>query len=68
MALKITKKGWRGRLHLHQRGRTPGGAEGFVVAWDARSPDGWFIYDTKVMTPEQIQKWTGVLPKLENER
>lgn len=54
--MKIIVKGWKGHLHVHplENGR-------HSVAFDALSPDGWWVYDTASMTPEQVEKWVGPL-------
>ncbi len=52
--MKITVPGWNGKLEVG-----PLRADGTrVVAFDARSPDGWWVYDTTSMTPKQLYGWT----------
>jgi hypothetical protein len=53
--MKVTKPGYRGTLHVAQA--VDGG---HVVAWDVLTPDGWYIYDSKRMTFDEILDWTGV--------
>ena len=54
----MTREGYKGELHIAQQ--TPDGNH--VVAFDVLAPDGWYIYDTREMTPEQIRVWTGRAP------
>lgn len=44
---------------LSVRGKS---GDGWLVHYDVKTPEGTYVYDRRVLTAEQIKRWTGVDP------